>query len=170
MKEERVKYYLEIARAIAQGSKCSRRKFGAILVKKDTIISGGYNGSVRGSLNCGLDVPCLKDLVGEESYKSYQFCPAVHAEQNAIINAGRERAYGSTLFLNSSEDGKCERPCRMCRRACIQAGVYDCYYKDKENKIHHELVEDWIQLENEWMEEILKTKGGKALPQGDQGE
>lgn len=55
---------------------CTRRHCVAVLVRNDVVISIGYNGSVRGSLNCGEDCPCIKDLYNEERLTSYQLCPA----------------------------------------------------------------------------------------------
>jgi dCMP deaminase len=149
LSRNKIDYYLRIAHTVSTNSKCSRRKFGAILVKDDVILSTGYNGSVRGSLNCGTEIKCLKDLHNEPAYTSYEYCPAVHAEVNAVINAGRERARGSTLFLAELSGGS-QRPCVNCRRVLIQAGVYDCYNFVKD-EIHHELVSKWINMEDKWM-------------------
>jgi len=151
-------YYLRIAAAVASRSPCSRRRFGAVLVKNDTILSTGYNGSARNTLNCGTDIPCLKDLYDEEHYKSYEYCPAIHAEQNAIINAGRVRAIGSTLYLAPENAGDGDRPCHLCRRFIINAGVYDCWYIDKEGNLKYELVEEWVEMENAWMKKLAEGK------------
>ena len=48
----KVKYYLDIAAAVAARSTCLRRQYGAVIVKNDMIISTGYNGSARGWINC----------------------------------------------------------------------------------------------------------------------
>lgn len=142
---------LLIARDIALRSPCTRRKFGAILERDGCIISTGYNGSSRGTRNCGIDCPCLKDLYKEETMKSYDHCPAVHAEMNVIINAARNgtSTIGTTLYLNTPNNG--DRPCFLCRRFMIQAGVKDCYYVNGDGKVVHEEVNSWIQLENMWM-------------------
>lgn len=157
MRPTKIKYYLNIARDIASRSTCTRRRFGAILVRNDTIISTGYNGSVRGATNCGESIRCLKDLHKEPSYQSYEHCPAVHAEVNTILNAAREghSTTGATLYLNiGNSDGdknKSDRPCRNCRREAIQAGIYDCYYVDNKGKVQHEFISDWVVLENNFM-------------------
>jgi dCMP deaminase len=152
MRINKINHYLNVAKTMAERSPCSRRKFGAILVKNDTIISTGYNGSPRGTFNCGEDVKCLKDVHNEEHYKSYEHCPAIHAEMNVVINAARSgiSTIDSTLFLSGYENYS-ERPCILCRRFIIQAGVADCYYYDKEGKIVYEKVEEWQSMENEWM-------------------
>ena len=57
-------YYLDIAETVAERSTCLRRKFGAIIVKNDVIISTGYNGAPRGRKNCTDMGTCLRDRLG----------------------------------------------------------------------------------------------------------
>jgi dCMP deaminase len=155
----KTQYYLDIAGVVAERSSCSRRKFGAIIVKDDMIISSGYNGSARGTHNCGTEeMPCLKDLENEEHSTSYNFCPAVHAEQNAIIQADSIRRWGATMYLSPAGDAKGDSPCFMCRRFIIQSGIKEIYYLDKERKITLENVSAWIKMENLWMEVIRDRK------------
>ena len=121
-------YYLGIAAAVAARSTCMRRKFGAIIVKDDAIISTGYNGPARGVVNCA-EVGCLKDETGAPEYKGYDFCTAVHAEENAIINAARHgtSVMGSTLYIfgTYAKTGELTEanPCDRCKRALINAGI-----------------------------------------------
>ena len=146
-----------IAHAVACRSPCSRRQFGAILVKNDSIIATGYNGSVRGAINCGIDCDCLKDTHNEKSYKSYAYCPAVHAETNAILNAARNgiSVKGSILFLtplsrrSNRQEG--DRPCHICRRMLINAGFKKCVYVDNKGKYIVESIVKWVELEDEWI-------------------
>lgn len=156
----RGQYYIQIARTVAMMSPCSRRKFGAIIVKDGAIISTGYNGSARGTKNCGIDILCLKNLYKEGAYNSYVYCPAIHAEQNAIINAARNGAsvLGGTLYLASLNAGNCERPCHRCRREIINSGIKDCYYLDKNENLVREYVFWWISMEDKWMEELVEGK------------
>jgi dCMP deaminase len=153
---------LLIAHDIALRSPCTRRKFGAIIVKDDCIISTGYNGSVRGSINCGIDCPCLKDINNEESIKSYDHCPAVHAEMNAIINAARRgvSVEGGTMFLDVifGTVTKRERPCFLCRRFMIQAGIKDIIYYGENMELVHEEISEYLRMENQWMLEQQKVK------------
>jgi len=125
-------------------------------------LSTGYNGSARGCTNCGEEIVCLKDLHNEESYISYVYCPAVHAEINAIVNSARQGValVDATMYLdvigeekNGNEGG--DQPCAMCRRAIINAGLQDLYYRGRDKKIHHINLKELIQIENEWMSQIL---------------
>jgi len=159
--EERIAYYLRIADTVASESKCSRRKFGAVLVKNDEIVSTGYNGSIRGAYNCGTDVECLKDLHKEEPYTSYVNCPAIHAEVNACLSAGRKQATGSSLFLGigkvGTQLGQAVTPCQGCRRVLAQMGVKYVYYIGPMG-IVCEPVSDYVAMENKWMENKLEEK------------
>lgn len=151
---DKIEYYLEIAKTVSLRSVCGRRKFGAILIKNDSIISTGYNGSIRGGLNCGTDVKCLKDIHNIPTMEGHDLCAAIHAEENTIINAARTgiSTLDATLFLSGDRS---ERPCSRCRKMIIQAGIKDCYFFDaKTNSVVHEQVSEWINLENKWMREL----------------
>ena len=161
MKMEMIESFLEQCQVVAKRSKCARRQFGAIISSEDGVhLSDGYNGSARGALNCGKDVPCGKDLMNEPSYTSYEYCAAVHAEENAIINAARNGVAikGGVMFLNSAKDGDCERPCYKCQRAIINAGITDIYYKNKTGQVKHDKVSMLVQLQNEWMKQRGTSK------------
>jgi dCMP deaminase len=155
---------IKLAKVIALRSPCvSRRRFGSIIVKDDVVISMGYNGSVRGATNCGVDIECLQNIKKVDHCKDYSSCCAVHSEQNAIVNSARNGGVpllGSTLYL-AEATGKGDRPCFLCRRFMTQAGIKDCYYEDKDGSIKHEMVSDWITLENNWIEEKRNAIMGK---------
>ena len=148
-------YYLGIARESAKRSPCSRRKFGAIIVKNDSIVATGYNGTMPGAMNCGIDIPCIKDIAEEPAYLSYDYCPAIHAEENACLAAGRERALGGTLYLSALQ-GEGDRPCFRCRRAIRRVGLSKVVYVDKDGQVREDNVADYVDLENEWMMEKLE--------------
>lgn len=124
MRPDKEKYYLNIAAEVAKRSTCNRRQYGAVIVKDDRIIATGYNGSAKGMPNCCDTGNCVrKGLPHNVGYTSA--CPAVHAEANALLSAGRE-AQGATLYLAGWEDdGRIwfPEPCEMCRRLIINAGI-----------------------------------------------
>lgn len=108
-------YFLNIVDNVKTRSTCTRRQFGAIVVnEKKEIISTGYNGVVRTADHC-QDIGCIKDDMGVESGMGHGICPAVHAEQNALIQAGR-LAEGATLYLNGF-------PCKICARLIVNSGI-----------------------------------------------
>ncbi len=108
-------YFAKLVVDISARSTCTRRQFGAILVNdKKEILSTGYNGVVRGAPHCE-DTGCIKDEMGVASGMGHGICPAVHAEQNALLQAGRQ-SVGCTLYLNGF-------PCKICARLIVNAGI-----------------------------------------------
>ena len=118
-------YYLNIAKAVAQRSTCIRRQYGAVIVKNDEIIATGYNGSARGEENCCDIGTCWRERNNIPHGQQYEKCVAVHAEQNAIISAPRDKLIGSTIYIYGEENGKAieARPCEICHRMILNAGI-----------------------------------------------
>ena len=127
MRPSKDEYYLNIAEAVSARSTCLRRKYGAVIVKDDEIISTGYNGSPRGAKNCCDVGYCERDTKGIPHGERYEMCSSVHAEANAIISASRQEMIGSILYLAGQEaDGTSiidARPCYMCYRLMLNAGI-----------------------------------------------
>lgn len=122
----KVKYYLDIAAVVAARSTCIRRQYGAVIVKNDTIVSTGYNGTARGLVNCCDLNECYREAHNIPHGQQYEKCKAVHAEANAIINASREEMCGAILFLAGFENGermKNPTPCEMCSRMITNSGI-----------------------------------------------
>ena len=120
-------YYLGIAEAVLKRSTCLRRKYGAVIVKNDEIVSTGYNGAVRGEANCCDIGYCEREKNNVPKGERYELCKALHAEDNAITSAGRENTLGATLYIVGLEmkDGSYANPapCLMCRRKIVNAGI-----------------------------------------------
>ena len=110
-------YFLQICESVAKKSPCLSRQIGAILVRDQSIVSTGYNGPPRGYYHCSAN--CPRKQMGLKSGEGLEFCPAVHAESNAISNAARIGAstINSTLYMN------CIVPCKNCMGELINAGV-----------------------------------------------
>ena len=83
------KYYLNIADAVLDRSTCLRRKYGAIIVKNDEILSTGYNGAPRGRVNCSELGYCNREQLRIPSGQRYELCRSVHAEANAITKVAK---------------------------------------------------------------------------------
>jgi dCMP deaminase len=141
------KYFNLICDAVATKSPCLSRKIGAILVRDHSIVSTGYNGPPRGVPHCGRDryikdntlfhayveslTPpysplefrgnCPRKVMGFKSGEGMEWCPAQHAEENAISNAARlgVSTIGSTLYMNSVI------PCQKCFGTLINAGIVE---------------------------------------------
>ena len=143
-------YYLDIAQTVASRSTCLRRKYGAIIVGNDIIISTGYNGAPRGRKNCCDMGYCMRESLKIPRGERYEMCRALHAEQNAIIAASPERMQGSVLYLAcvDPKDGKlvggtCS--CQMCKRVIINAGISKVIVRDTPEEYTVFDVNDWIE-------------------------
>lgn len=112
-------YFLKIAEAVALRADCSRRQVGAIVVRENRIVATGYNGSPPGGPSClaGECPRAYSDVPAGSSYDTGAgTCIAAHAEQNAIIYAGRSGCLGSTIYITAE-------PCAGCARMIEAAGV-----------------------------------------------
>lgn len=156
---DKISMYLKLAKDMALRSPCiSRRRFGAIIVKDDAIISTGYAGTIRGAINCGVDCTCLKDLWAEEPNKSYEHCSSLHAEMNAIVNAARVgiSVIGATMYVAEVNGRSCV-PCYLCRRFIVNAGIKDVYDGIDSTNYRHYETEEFIKMENDWIQNQLNT-------------
>ena len=143
-------YYLDIAQTVAERSTCLRRKFGAIIVKNDVIVSTGYNGAPRGRKNCCDLGSCLRDKLGVPRGERYELCRSIHAEQNAIIAAPREQMLDATMYIacTSPEDGRLfagTNCCMMCKRMVLNAGIKTVVVRDDKTAFRTITVADWIE-------------------------
>lgn len=139
-------YYISIARVVSERSTCLRRRYGAVIVKDDRIISTGYNGAARGIRNCCDMGICKREELGVKPGERYELCVAVHAEQNAIINAGSERCKGAKLYLSGfNGDGSFIKDmdcCMMCKRAILNAGIDEVIFDDDGGNIRMIIPKD----------------------------
>ena len=98
-RRDKINYYLDIADSVSERCTCLRRRYGAVIVNNDQIISTGYVGAPRGRKNCTDLGYCVRNQLNIPRGERYELCRSVHAEMNAIINAPRERMLGATLYL-----------------------------------------------------------------------
>lgn len=142
-------YYLDIAEATLERATCLRKKWGAVIVKNDEIISTGYNGAPRGRKNCTDIGYCKRESMNIPRGERYELCRSVHAEENAIISASRRDMIGSTLYMTGKDvktNDYVEKsmPCAMCKRAIINSGIKNIIIRDTKEKYHEVLVNDLI--------------------------
>ena len=143
-------YYLNIADAVLERSTCLRRKYGAIIVRNDEIISTGYNGAPRGRRNCSDIGSCTRELLHIPSGERYELCRSVHAEANAIISAPRRDMIGATIYLVGRDAKTGEllhdaMSCSMCKRQIINAGIEKIVIRVDEKNYRTIPVSDWIE-------------------------
>lgn len=113
-------YFMEIATVVAKRSTCLRNQVGALFVRNKRILTTGYNGAPSGLDHCDL-VGCARD--GVASGTRHELCRAVHAEQNAIIQAALHgiSIEGATLYCT-------HQPCVLCAKMMINARVRKVVY------------------------------------------
>lgn len=145
----KINYYLDIAQTVAKRSTCLRRKFGAIIVKNDSIVSTGYNGAPRGRKNCSDLNYCMRDKLNIPRGERYEMCRSIHAEANAIIAASREEMIGADLYMacidvKTGELSAGMSSCAMCKRQIINAGIERVIIRDTENDFRIIEVADWV--------------------------
>ena len=138
VRPEWTEYFLDIARAVGRRSTCLRRRYGAIIVKDNIIISTGYNGAPRGEDNC-IDLGyCEREARNVPKGQNYELCRAVHAEQNAVINGDPVKMLGATAYVaGGNADGSLAsgKPCLLCRRMLKNAQIADVVYLEKDGSI-----------------------------------
>lgn len=160
-RRDKTNYYLDIAEAVCARSTCLRRKFGAIVVKNDEIISTGYNGAPRGRKNCvDLDF-CYRERMNVPRGQRYELCRSVHAEANAIISASRADLLGATLYLACHDaqtdalDGAVE-PCSMCKRLILNAGIEEVIIRQDAQNYFTIRTADWIEHDDSLADALPK--------------
>lgn len=120
-------YFLAIADDVSTRSTCLRAHWGAVLVDSQSqIISTGYNGAPAGILNCSETGVCRRQEKNVPSGSNVELCYAVHAEMNALLQAGPD-ARESTLYL-SGRDPKGGLiagvgSCILCAKMAVNASV-----------------------------------------------
>lgn len=127
-RRDKINYYLDIAESVSERGTCLRRNYGAVIVKNDEIVSTGYVGAPRGRANCCDLGYCVREKLDIPRGQRYEMCRSVHAEQNAIISASRNDMLGAVLYLvgkevKTGEYVKNARPCTLCERFIINAGI-----------------------------------------------
>jgi dCMP deaminase len=168
MRPPKDEYYLEIAKAVAQRSPCIRRRYGAVIVKNDAIVSTGYNGPARGVINC-FEVGCIKDLQNLPHGMAYEDCPGIHAEENAVVNAARNGSNildGTLYIAGVDKEGKLVEaiPCLRCRRILINAGIEKVVIRKEDGGIKYINTQDWISEDTKtYLEKLEKIKKEKGL-------
>jgi len=110
-------YFLEVAKLVAKRSTCLRRSVGAVLVKDKRILATGYNGAPRGLKHCA-EIGCMRQKLKIPSGERHELCRALHAEQNALIQASLYgiSVKGSSLYTTN-------QPCVICAKMLINAGI-----------------------------------------------
>ena len=109
-------YYMNIAREVATRSTCDRKHVGAVIVRDKTILSTGYNGSIKGLPHC--------DEAGHEMVEGH-CVRTTHAEANAIVQAAK-----NGVKIDSAEIYVTASPCYNCFKLIANSGIKIIYYHE----------------------------------------
>ena len=117
-------YFMGIAELSAQRSTCLRRQVGAVIVQDKHMVASGYNGAPRGLPHCA-ELGCLREELCVPSGERHELCRALHAEQNAIIQAATSgmSIEGATIYIT-------HQPCYICAKMIINAGIRKIMVKE----------------------------------------
>jgi dCMP deaminase len=146
-------YFLEIAAVVAKRATCLRNRVGAVIVRDKRILSTGYNGAPRNMEHC-LDIGCIREQNNIASGTRHEKCRAVHAEQNAIIQAALHGVSiaDATLYCT-------HQPCILCAKMIINSNirrvVYIIPYPDTDALQFFE--EAGVQVDNLPLTGLLET-------------
>lgn len=115
-------YFMKMAQVVSERSTCLRRQVGAVIVKDKQILSTGYNGSPIGLKHCA-EVGCLRQKLQIPSGERTEICRAVHAEQNALVQAAKHGVEIDGAILYTTV-----QPCVLCTKMIINAGIRRVIY------------------------------------------
>ncbi len=118
-------YFMKMAELAATRSTCLRRQVGAVIVQDRHVIATGYNGAPKGVPHCSETGGCLRERMGIPSGERHELCRALHAEQNAIIQAATlaQSIEGATMYITN-------QPCIICAKMIINAGIERIVVRD----------------------------------------
>lgn len=144
-------YFLDMAKTCATRSNCLRAHVGAVIVGPDKKIKAtGYNGTPTKVVSCYELGECYRIKNNIPSGTCYETCRSIHAEQNAIIQAGQDRCQDATMYIYGHNF-----ICILCKRFIVQAGIKDVYLQKDENSpiVHVEVSE----IQKELSEAFVKS-------------
>ncbi|WBW72927.1 deoxycytidylate deaminase [Schizosaccharomyces osmophilus] len=123
-------YFMQMASLAAMRSNCMKRRVGCVLVRDNRIIATGYNGTPRGIKNCN-EGGCPRCNSALSCGTDLHTCLCLHAEENALLEAGRERV-GSNGILY------CDTcPCLTCSVKIAQVGISEVVYSTSYSMDNH---------------------------------
>lgn len=138
-------YFLDLAKTCASRSNCIRAQVGAVIVGEDKKIKAtGYNGTPSKVESCAERGECYRIRNGIESGTRYETCRSIHAEQNAIIQAGQDRCKDATIYIWGHDF-----ICILCKRFIVQSGIKNCVLQKNESSPIVKISVDEIRAELE---------------------
>lgn len=122
-------YFMEMAELASRRSNCMKRLVGCVIVKDKRVIATGYNGTARNLQNC-CDGGCPRCNSNAKTGVGLEHCYCLHGEENALLEAGRSRCEGATIYCTTV-------PCLGCSQKIIQCGVIRIVYTREYSMEHN---------------------------------
>lgn len=130
-------YFMQLAELASTRSNCMKRRVGAIIVQDCKVVATGYNGTPRGLTNCHAG-GCPRCNRNAKCGQSLEDCLCLHAEENAMLEAGTPRIQGATIYSTSS-------PCLGCAKRIVQVGIKRVVFAI-EYSVEHKVEELFTQV------------------------
>ena len=122
-------YFMDLAKTCSSRSNCLRAQVGAVIVGQDKKIKAtGYNGTPSKVESCAERGECYRICNNIPSGTRYETCRSIHAEQNAIIQAGQDRCKDATIYIWGHNF-----ICILCKRFIVQSGITHCVLKKNDD-------------------------------------
>lgn len=140
------KRFMDMAKMVGSWSSCfqENRQIGAVIVRNKRIITTGYNGAPAGVMSCVERGECLRRKLNIPSGTQHELCYAIHAEQNAIIQAAKLgiSIEGATLYCT-------HQPCVICAKMIVNSGISRVVYREgyPDEFARQMLLEGGVKLE-----------------------
>ena len=131
-------YFLNLAKNASIRSNCIRAQVGAVIVGQDNHVKAlGYNGTPSKVKSCKEMGSCYRVDNCIPSGTQYETCRSIHAEQNAIIQAGEERCNDAKIYVYGHS-----QICILCKRFIVQSGIKEIFLqKDENSKVIHIFID-----------------------------
>ena len=145
------KRFMDMAQLVSTWASCyqKERKIGCVIVKNKRVVTTGYNGAPAGVKTCVERGECLRKKMGIASGTRAEMCYAIHAEQNAIIQAAKLGVSidGATLYCT-------HQPCVICAKMIVNAGITRVVYREGyPDEFAREMLAEGGVLLEKWEEE-----------------
>ena len=140
-----IEWAMNLAKDTATRSTCLSRQVGCVLLdKRNHVVGTGYNGAASGLIHCTDTGSCYKRTLGYKSGTGDEFCPAIHAEVNAVIQC-KDVYEINSVFVTTS-------PCHTCTKMLLSTSAQTIYFEDDYDSVSGQQAKGiWIASGRKWV-------------------
>ncbi|CBZ54045.1 hypothetical protein NCLIV_038260 [Neospora caninum Liverpool] len=117
-------YFMRLTFLASTRSNCMKRRVGAIVARGNRVIATGYNGTPSQAANCNAGGCARCNDPNVSQGRALEACECIHAEANALLEAGRDRAMNGTLYVTCL-------PCLGCAKLVVQSAIQTVVYAEE---------------------------------------